>query len=181
VGVATWVCTGVSVEAVRRARQIEREIKEQTRAAEQIRQKVRPLMVNMKRLSPQQREAATELLSKADEMELNLGAREVERQQILKQAAPQGKPYVLVHTVIYPGVRVSIGARETVFDRILHGPVRIEERKVNEVTEMVAVNQRTGSVTVLRSAEVSLETVEEQKTQDAGGRDGSQPGARRRS
>jgi len=44
-----------------------------------------------------------------------------------------------------------MGHRQAVLHADLKGPVRIEQRKVENVTEFVAVNQLTGSVTVLPS------------------------------
>jgi hypothetical protein len=43
--------------------------------------------------------------------------------------------------------------------RLLHGPLKIEVRKVDDVTEIVMVNRRTASVTVLPSQEIDVETV----------------------
>jgi len=66
---------------------------------------------------------------------------------------------VVISKQVVSGVRVGIGGRETVLTKPLAGPVRIEERKVKNVTEFVAVNPLTGSVTVLRSTQVDLAAI----------------------
>ena len=53
--------------------------------------------------------------------------------------------------MIYPAVTISIGYRLHTFSTELKGSYSIEVRKVNEVTEMVAVNHPTGSVQILNS------------------------------
>jgi len=132
-------------------------VKDQQKSAEQIRQMNQPLMANLKRLSPAQRERVTELMSKVDEVEMLMEEHGQERSRLLEGTTPQGQPSVLVHEMIYPATRIVIGAREHRVQRVMHGPVRIEMRKVNDVTQMVAVNQRTGSVTVLPATDVDLD------------------------
>ncbi len=155
--VATIVAAGPDVNTLRRMRQLERQVKDQQKSAEQIRQMIQPLMANLKRLSPAQRERVTELMSKVDEVEMLMEEHGQERSRLLEGTTPQGQPSVLVHEMIYPATRIVIGAREHRVQRVMHGPVRIEMRKVNDVTQMVAVNQRTGSVTVLPATDVDLD------------------------
>lgn len=156
-GVATYVGVGTDVNVHRRARRMEREVKELAQSARQIRQSIQPLVANMKRLLPAQRERATELLSKADELEMQVEDTKAKAAQLVKGNAPRGKPSILVGEAAYPGTRIGIDTREVRLNKPLHGPVRVELRKVNDVTEVVAVNQRTGSVTVLPSTEADLD------------------------
>jgi uncharacterized protein (DUF342 family) len=155
-GVATAVAVGTHIDTLRRLRQIEVEAAERIKSAEGIRTKIQPLIANIKRLTAQQREMATELMSKADELEFSVDELYQERDRLLEAAPPRGQPFVLVQKLINPGVRIRIGPRETQVTRLLHGPVKIEERKLSGVTELVAVNQQTGSVTVLPSVDVDL-------------------------
>jgi len=166
--VATSVTCGTDVNALRRARRVERQIKEQEKSAVQIRQAIQPLLANLKRLSPAQRERATELLSKADEIELQVEQMRQQAEQFLRSGAPRGKPSVLINEVAYPGTQIGIGSRETRLLKPLYGPVRVELRKVNNATEMVAVNQRTGSVTVLPSTEADLDVPPTDESPDRG-------------
>lgn len=156
-GVVTCLAVGTDVNVLRRVRRMEQQVKELTKSAEQIRRAIMPLMANLKRLVPAQRERATELLSRADEIEAQVEEMQKRCQQCLSDAAPKGKPYVLIAEAAHPGTRISIGPRQTHLQSLLYGPVKIEMRKVQDVTEMVAVNQRTGSITVLPSMDVDLD------------------------
>lgn len=156
-GVATYVGVGTDINVYRRARRTEREVKELAKSAAQIRKSIQPLVANMKRLLPAQRERATELLCKADELEMQVEATRAKSAQQIKDAAPRSKPCILVGEVAYPGTRIGIETREVRLHKPLHGPVKVELRKVDNVTEVVAVNQRTGSVTVLPSTEADLD------------------------
>ncbi len=155
--VTTCLAAGTEVNVSRRLRRQERHIKELQKSADQIRQAVSPLLANKKRLLPAQRDKATELLCKADEIELQIEELRQQNENLLKQAAPKGAPCIQVGEAIYPGVRITLDARETRVQSLLHGPVKIALRKVEDVTEVVAVNQRTGSLTVLPSIEVDLD------------------------
>ena len=121
-----------------------------------------PLLANLKRLTAQQREQATELLNKVKELMLSLDDMRREREELLERARSQGHPAVVISKQVFGKVRVGIGGRETVLTKPLAGPVQIEERKVKNVTEFVAVNPLTGSVTVLGSTQVDLAAILQQ-------------------
>lgn len=177
--VATAVAAGIEVETLQGVRQLERQVREAQKSADQIRKAVQPLMANLKRLLPAQRERATELLCKADEVELQLDEMKREIARRLKEGSARGRPSVLVGDAIYPGVSITIDGRIVQIQRLLHGPVRVELRKVDAVTEVVAVNQRTGSVTVLQSVEAELDPPAESEQKGARG-DGADGQAARR-
>jgi uncharacterized protein (DUF342 family) len=155
-GVTTSVAVGVSLAELREQRRLEEEMNGHIKVAAGIREKVAPLMANLKRLTSQQREAATELMCRADELDVLVDDLQARRKELLERSRPSGTPYVLVGASVHPGVRVAFGSRETRFDAVLHGPVRVEERKIEGATEIVALNRRTGSVTVLPSYETNL-------------------------
>ena len=81
-----------------------------------------------------------------------------ERQQILESMCPRDTPFILVHEKIHPGVRIAIGARETHIIETIPGPVRVGLRKIKGATEIVAVDQETGSVILLPGMEIDLDT-----------------------
>ena len=56
-----------------------------------------------------------------------------------------------------PGVSIAIGDRTTTFHTELKGPVAIEQRKVDNVTEFVAVGQLNGDGEVLASTKLPLD------------------------
>jgi uncharacterized protein (DUF342 family) len=153
-GIQTTVIVGIHPSILDAADAITEECKSKLKAIEKIRTSVQPLMANLKRLTPAQKERATELLFSADAMVAEIAAGEARRDAMLEQGRAKGNPSVLVTKVIYTGSRIRSGHRQVIFDFDVKGPVRIEKRKVNMVTEFVAVNQLTASVTVLKSAYV---------------------------
>lgn len=120
-------------------------------AIQATREKVQPLLNNLKRLSPAQREQATELMYKAEEAAARMAEEEKRRDRMLKEAGAGGKPRMHVSGVIHPRVTISLGQRSITFQHELKGPITIEERQIKNVTEAVAVNQLTGSVQILKS------------------------------
>jgi uncharacterized protein (DUF342 family) len=158
-GVATTVEVGMSARTMRRVKQIERQVKDLGKSAAQVRQAVQPLLANMRRLLPGQRERTTELMGKADEIERQVARMKEEARRLISEGTPTGSPYILINEIAHPGTRLRIGAREVDVRDTLYGPVRVELRKVDGATEMVAVNQRTGSVTTLPAVDVDLDEV----------------------
>jgi uncharacterized protein (DUF342 family) len=173
--VTTCIAAGTEVNVSRHLRRQERYIKQLQTSADQIRQTVNPLLANKKRLLPAQREKAAELLCKADEIELQIEELRQQNENLLKQPAPKGAPCIQIGEAIYPGVRITLDARETRVQSLLHGPVKIELRKVKDVTEIVAVNPRTGSVTVLPSMEVDLDLPPTDQPARKGKKDETEP------
>ena len=156
-GVPTAVSCGPEIEALRRIRQIDREMQDLAKAAGQIRQTVQPLLANVKRLLPAQRERATELLCRADELDLQARALAEEREQVLRDSTPRGRPTLVASELIHPGTQLRIGSRQVRVHHPISGPVEIEVRKVNGVQELVATHPRTGTTTMLLSTEVDLD------------------------
>lgn len=162
--VITPVSIGTDVNALRRSRQMEREVKELQKSADHIRQTIQPLMANLKRLTPEQRERVTELMCKADEIELKQMDVDEAREKLMAEATPEAPASLLLRTVAHPGTHIVIEGREVTVQRPLHGPVRVELRKVKSATEVVAVNQNTGSITVLPAVDVDLDVPPEEET-----------------
>jgi hypothetical protein len=154
-GVPTCVTVGIHPGVLDRADAIDEEIKAMLKAIERIRGAVQPLMADLKRLTPEQKERATELLSAADAMVAEIDHAEARRDQMIQEARAKEAPGVVVAKILHAGSRIRIGRRHVVFDDDLKGPVKIEKRKVEGVTEFVAVSRLTGSVTPLKSAYVN--------------------------
>ena len=129
-------------------------------AIKSTRERLQPFLDNLKRLTPSQREQATELMYKADEAVERVATEEKRRDQLLQDALGDIKPRVRVSDVIRPRVTISIGRRTVTFQKELKGPIAIEEQQINNVTEMVAVNQLTGSIQVLKSQRLAIEDLQ---------------------
>ncbi len=169
--VSTNIAVGRHVNTLRRAAQLGQQIEVLAQSAAHIRQTVQPLMANLKRLGPAQRERATELLCKADEIETQAEELRAQVTKLMEDGAPRGAPHIVISEIAQPGTRIIFNGLQTRIAHPLHGPVRIELRKVNDATEIVAVNQRTGSVTVLPSCDVDLSALPPDESTPTGKKD----------
>lgn len=152
--VPTCITVGIRPDLLREADKLVAGLLEKRQACVRIRESVQPLMANLKRLTADQKERATELLFKADEIEAEVNEAMDRRKEMIDGAKAESVPYVAVSKIIHQGGEIRIGRRQVVFREELQGPVRIEKRKVKNVTEFVAVNLLSGSLTVLQSAYV---------------------------
>lgn len=159
--VQTDLIVGIHPDVIDEAERLRESLEPKREVMERIRSAVGPLMADLKRLSAAQREKATVLMFEADQMEADIVMAESQSAAMLEEGRAQEVPYVLATKIVLPGVSIRIGRRITHFSKAMHGPVRIEKRKVGNVTELVAINQLSGSITVLRSARVETQAREE--------------------
>lgn len=159
-GTSTELVVGIHPSVLGKARSMSEECREKQKVMEKITATVRPLMGNLKRLTAQQREQITELVSKLEPLKQSVAETEKARDALLAQASPKSSPSVLVSRTVHENVRIRVGEHETKFSREMRGPIRIELRKVDNVTQFVAANQLTGSTTVLPTTRVSEKAVE---------------------
>ncbi|UCE60400.1 MAG: DUF342 domain-containing protein [Phycisphaerales bacterium] len=153
----TRVFFGASPDTLKHVADIDADIREARQKARQITEKIQPLLDNMKRLTPAQREQATEFVFKAEEITANADEKEQRRNKLLEEAAGADLPRIIVSKIIYPRVTISLGRRTVAFDEELKGPITIEERKIKNVTEFVIVNRLTGSVYPIKSMQVPMD------------------------
>ncbi len=121
------------------------------RAAE-IREKIAPLMSQLKNLTPQQREKATELMYDADEMEEAAERQLTELTDRCRTSVDRSKAEVLVTETVYPGVVIRFPGVEAVIGTAIMGPVRIVPRNVGNISEVV-VEEPGGAVCPLASTQ----------------------------
>lgn len=152
--VPTTIMIGIHPDLIREAEKIRCEMEAKKKEAERIRTAIQPLMAELKRLQPEQKERVTELMFQADAIDIEVTDEETRREALLAEGRAPEPPYVLVNQMIHPVTTIRIGRRQVFFEKEFAGPVRIEKRKVENVTEFVAVNQLSGSITVLPSSYV---------------------------
>lgn len=157
----TKIAIGLDPNALLAAKKIDEIVKKKRQQSEAIREKAEPLMTNIKRLTPEQREQATQLLSQADSIDDEAEKLEDKKKKILEANGPSGRIMLNIVTIIYPGVTVIIGNKMATLRQERRGPVRIERRKVERVDEICIVEQCSGSVTVLPSYEYDPEAPDE--------------------
>ena len=159
-GVPTRIAVGRDGVVVYRVQKIDAQIGKQAQQAEQSRTQVQPLIADLKRLTPAQREQATEMLAKATDCERGTVELRAQRDRMLEEAAPEKKPGIEVEGILYPGVVLVFELREARVKAPVKGPVRVEERQIEGVTEIAIVNELTASVVPLPSAMVDVRRFE---------------------
>jgi len=172
-GVPTRIAVGRDGAVVYRVQKLDAQMAKQTQQAEQSRTQVQPLIADLKRLTPTQREQATELLAKATDCEQGVAELRTQRDRVLEESAPGRKPGIEVEGMLYPGVVLVFELREARIKEPVKGPVRVEERQIKGVTEIAVVNELTASVVPLPSAAVDVRRFE-QAEQEPGGSDGAE-------
>jgi len=148
-GVRTEFAMGIDPATLDRCDEIDAEAARQSAAAAKIRETVAPLMGQLKRLLPAQRERATELLCQADMIETGMRDLLKEKEELLRKMTPEAPPFLRVSSLILPGAAIIIGDLMTLFEQPHKGPVRILRRKVDGVEQIVSVNELTGNAVVL--------------------------------
>jgi uncharacterized protein len=148
-GIKTHIGVGMDPGVYPSIAALEARIREIRETALEIRSHVQPLLANLKRLTPAQREKATELMFKADSLESQTEPLTREKDQLIREATPVDGASLLVSALIHGGLTVTVDNFEVRFDKELKGPVKIEKRKIGNVTEVVLVNQISGSITIL--------------------------------
>jgi uncharacterized protein (DUF342 family) len=91
---------------------------------EKIHKAVDPLMARIKLLSPQQREAATELLANSTDMEMRLDELATEKVDIEEDSQLRSKPRILIARKIYPETILRIKQCGLIVRDEADGPLR---------------------------------------------------------
>jgi hypothetical protein len=144
-GVKTVVEAGID-EGLRTMAQVKvPEVEQLLAKAKKIRETVRPLMENQKRLTPQQKERATELLFEADEFQAQADALLATMKKANDAVAARSKLQVEVEQAIYPGVTIRFpGVYATIHDA-LAGPLRVATKAMHGETRIVMYYGRSGT------------------------------------
>ena len=159
----TRIAVGMDPAAYAQILQIDALAKKKLEACAKIREKVQPLMAQLKRLTPQQREKATELMYQADEMEAEIRKDETRKKELLGPPGAMCKAAILVTSVVYPGVKVIFGDKMAIFRKERKGPIVIKRRLIDRVEEICVIDQSSGSVTTMPSYEFIPEPPTEKK------------------
>ncbi len=145
----TEIAVGLAPESLVEVMRINELVKKKAEAAAKIREKVQPLMAQLKRLTPQQREKATELMYQADELEADIVKQEARKRELLASANAAATASIVVTSIVYPGVKMIFGDKMTVFRKERKGPFKIERRLVNRIEEICVIERASGSVTTM--------------------------------
>jgi hypothetical protein len=127
---------------------------------DRVRGSLAPLMAELRRLTTEQRDQVTELMHQAESLAASIAATEAEI-AALQEKSLDARPGVLVTSRIFEGVTIVVDGHAVPFAREFRGPTRIERRKLEAHTAVVAFNQQTGAITELPARPVELQRVKE--------------------
>lgn len=160
----TEIALGMDPAVLAQAIHIDEIVKKKREACAKIREKVQPLMAQLKRLTPQQRQHATELMYQADQIEAEVRKHVEQKHQLLASANSQAGPSLLVTSMVYPGVKVIFGDKMATFRKERKGPIKIERRCLDRVEQICVIDECSGSLAIMPSYEYKPEPVRPDKS-----------------
>ena len=160
--VPTHLFVGVAPDVVRQVAVLQRSIKRLTELLDPIKDLLARVEKTKKPLTAEQSERVSAMCEQAKASEERLQTDQVAHDKLLERVYTDGEHSVVVGNTIHAGTVIRVGDRETVFRKDLKGPVSIERRKIDNVTELVAINKLTSSVTVLKHERVGVDTLLDQ-------------------
>ncbi len=142
-GERTTIWVGIHPQVLCLLAEGDAEIQTKLKAADRIRQTVTPLTANMKRLTPEQRERATELLYQADSIEAEIETIRAKQKQLMHPDVhrDQEKPSIEVESRIYHGTIIYLGGHKVEIKSELRGPVTITLQEDAGKAKVVALNK----------------------------------------
>jgi uncharacterized protein (DUF342 family) len=159
-GVKTVVGAGLNPLTYKRIIELGQSMKKTKEIIEKVQITVQPLLQEMKRLTPEQRETATELMFKSQEMETQIEEQTKEIAVLQSSIPPFSEVDIFVSGRILPRSQVIIADRYTTIQEEIRGPVKVVLRQVQGVKELQLINQLTGSVRSLISGRLEPENVD---------------------
>ncbi|HRR87072.1 MAG TPA: FapA family protein, partial [Phycisphaerae bacterium] len=153
VDVPTQVAVGVFPPALLEVAKMSDIIKKKREAATKVRNTVQPLLAQLKRLNPQQREKATELMYEADRLEEEANALNAKKDEILRPFIPSGdrEVSILVNRMVNCRVSIVFGDKVATILKPRRGPVKFVSRVVDRVESILMVDAVSGSTQILPS------------------------------
>ncbi len=149
--VPTRIVAGVDPETVREMAVLRQRIAKNKELVKRIRIVLKKLENDSFKLTDEQKKTIAGVSEVADKAKDGVSKDESTYAKISSTAIPEAEAKVKVGDSVFPKVSIRIGDRETFFHKEFKGPIVIEKRKIDRVTEMIAVNQLTGSITKLKS------------------------------
>ncbi len=148
--VPTIVGVGTHPAAARKAAQHAGELAAHAEQIQSLRAVVKKISPGSK-LQDSQKEQLKALTDRLKELEQIVKAKKKEQQRDASEESPERQPYIRVLGRICQKCVLSIDDKEVRFFDEMKGPLRFEKRQIKHVTEFVAVNELTGSITTLNS------------------------------
>jgi hypothetical protein len=156
-GVKTVVGVGTDPRLGRHLLELDATIEKSRDLVAKIQKHVTPLLQQLKRLTAEQREKATELMCHAETVEQNIQKMLEEKQAIMNGFPNPLDVELVVFSKIFPNTQVQIAHKVVAIKEEIAGPFRIVLRRENGVTEMILINKLSGSIRTLPAQRVGIE------------------------
>jgi uncharacterized protein (DUF342 family) len=150
-GTPTVVEAGEGVTSQSFSASTKAQIEANRKRVSEVRTRIEPLLQQMKLLTSQQREKATELLYEAEELEAATDKMAAELESQSSKLHEKERAEVIVTEIIHSGVIVRFATIETVLSSALRGPLILAPRKSGHGIEIVLIDGTDQSKTVLPS------------------------------
>lgn len=135
-------------------------IEKQRALIEKTRKSIEPLLSNLKRLNPQQREKATELLYNADEQEQIIKKELQELYDRWKKTQELRSPEIEFHKNIFPGVHLHFPGHELIVRQTLNGPAKILIKTIHSESRLAILHHNSSHPSPLESIPAQVHAVE---------------------
>jgi uncharacterized protein len=110
--------------------------------AKNVRQTIKPLMADPKRLTVQQKEKATELLFQADELECEAKKKIDLINAAEKRSAERSDTRIIIGRTLFPGTTLRLGNVEREFDQPMQGPVTFTAKRHGGAMQITTLNRQ---------------------------------------
>lgn len=153
-GVPTTVSVGPDplMLAWLRRQKLQRNLQQSTLL--RITEALRPVLLKAHILNDAQRRRVGEMLRRTRKLRNQVVALEEKTQNLMRECQPHNNVPIKITKIVHEGVTIKYGFRQTTFRDGIKGPLRIERRRIDGILEIVAINESTGSITVLPSQQL---------------------------
>jgi uncharacterized protein (DUF342 family) len=158
-GVKTIIGVGFNPLDYKKILEMDLTIKKEAEIVQKVRTSVEPLLKQLKRLTPEQREKATELMFRAESMEQEIKQKETEKARILATFPPCNEVEVRIGGRILPNSQIHVCDKFTTIHEEIKGPVKFLVRQVEGRKELLMINQLSGAVRTLVSGKLDHEVL----------------------
>ncbi len=149
--IITRVVTGIKPKVIREAAVINRKTKRSDELIEKLAGAISQLDTAGVDEIDGGPKAIEEIKSLIARSKKNVASEKERLENLLGDVYVESITRVYVTGTIFAGTRIRIGDRRVVFNQEHKGPSYIEKRKIENVTEIVAVNTLTGSIKILKN------------------------------
>ncbi len=158
-GVKTVIGVGLNPILYKEAVALDQTVQTKKDLVQKIRTSVAPLLQQLKRLTAEQKEKATELVCHADILEMEIKKHEEQRAALVASFPQPTEVELRIGGRILPNTQVFVADRFTTIHEEVRGPVKIAQRMIDGKRELLMINGITGSARTLMAGRLDADTL----------------------